>query len=212
LAATMGSPLNLSDEDRAPERVQGTYVSANTFALLRTPPALGRGFLPEDDRIGAPPVIVIGHDVWVSRYGGDPAILGASIRVNGIPTTIVGVRPVDCRCPLIAAAWQPLAQSPGLAGMPRDTRVLNPFGRLSAGVSLDAAISDLNTIAGRLASEFPATDTGISIEALLMNKRGAGALSVLYTLMGAVGFVLLIACANVANLLLARAAHPPREI
>src|SRR6185295_2983741 len=83
LAATMGSPLNLSDEDRAPERVQGCYVSANAFRLLRTRPILGRDFLPEDDRPGAPPVIIIGHDLWVSRYGGEASALGSAIRVNG---------------------------------------------------------------------------------------------------------------------------------
>ncbi|HXI31986.1 MAG TPA: ABC transporter permease [Vicinamibacterales bacterium] len=212
LAATMGSPLNLSDEDRAPERVQGCYVSANAFRLLRTRPILGRDFLPEDDRPGAPPVIIIGHDLWVSRYGGEASALGSAIRVNGAPATIVGVMPVDFRFPLIAAAWQPIAQAPGIAAAARDARTLNPFGRLSDGVALDAAIQELNTVAARLAGEFPATDKGISFEALLMNKRGAGAISVLYTLMGAVAFVLLIACANVANLLLARAAHRAREI
>jgi putative ABC transport system permease protein len=212
LAATIGSPLNLSDEDRAPERVQGCYVSANAFTLLRTRPILGRGFLPEDDRAGAPPVIVIGHDLWVSRYGGDASIVGRTIRVNGAPTTIVGVMPVDFRFPLIAAAWQPVALFPGIATLPRDARMFNPFGRLSAGVTLEAALQELNTTAARLGREFPATDKDITIEGLPMNKRGAGAVSVLYTLMGAVAFVLLIACANVANLLLARAAHRAREI
>src|SRR5262249_10185290 len=160
------------------ERVQGCYVSANAFALLRTPPTLGRGFLPEDDRIGAPSVIVIGHDLWVSRFGGDPAVVGATIRVNGTPTTIVGVMPLDFRFPLIAGAWQPLAQFPGIAAMPRDARVLNPFGRLSNGVTFEAGLDELNTIAARLAREYPATEKGISVVGLLMNKRGAGALSV----------------------------------
>jgi len=212
LSATAGSPLNLSDEDRPPERVQGCYVSANAFALLRTPPTLGRGFLAEDDRIGAPPVIVIGHDLWVSRYGSDPAVVGSTIRVNGTPTTVVGVMPVDFRFPLIAGAWQPIAQFPGIAAMPRDARMLNPFGRLANGATFEAGLGELNAIAARLAGEFPTTEKGITIGGLLMNKRGAGALSVLYTLMGAVGFVLLIACANVANLLLARAARRAREL
>ena len=212
LSATAGSPLNLSDEDRPPERVQGCYVSANAFGLLRTPPIMGRGFLPEDDRIGAPPVIVIGHDLWVSRYGSDPAVVGSTIRVNGTPTIVVGVMPVDFRFPLIAAAWQPIAQFPGIAAMPRDARMLNPFGRLANGVTFDAGLDELNAIAARLCEEFPTTEKGITVGGLPMNKRGAGAISVLYTLMGAVGFVLLIACANVANLLLARAARRAREI
>jgi predicted permease len=212
LAATLSAPMNLSDDERGAERVQGTYVSANAFTLLRVVPVVGRGFLPEDDRPGAAAVVVIGHDLWVSRYGGDSAIVGATIRVNGVPATLVGVAPADFRFPLIASAWQPLSQLPGLTSGPRDARTLNPFGRLAPGATLDAAREDLARTSSVLAQAFPATNKGVTAEMLPMNKRGLGAISVLYTLLGAVAFVLLIACANVANLLLARAALRAREI
>jgi predicted permease len=211
LAATLSAPMNLSDNERAPERVQGTYVSANAFTLLRVVPVVGRGFLAEDDQPGAPAVVVIGHDLWATRYGGDPAVVGTTIKVNGVPATLVGVAPRDFRFPLIASAWQPLSQLPGLVSS-APARTLNPFGRLAAGATLDAARQDAARTSAVLAQEFPATNTGLTAEMQPMNRRGLGAISVLYTLMGAVAFVLLIACANVANLLLARAAHRAREI
>ena len=212
IAATAGSPMNLSDDARAPERVQGTYVSANAFALLHVAPVAGRGFAPEDDLPGAPAVVIIGHDLWVTRYGGDPAVVGTTIKVNGAPATLVGVAPADFRFPLIASAWQPLSQLPGLATAARDARTLNPFGRIARGATLDAVRQDLARTSAVLAQEFPATNTGVTAEMSPMNSRGLGAISVLYTLMGAVAFVLLIACANVANLLLARTARRGREI
>jgi len=122
LAADTGSTMNLSDEDRAPERFRGAYVSANTFDLVRVRPMLGRGLLPDDETASALPVLILGHDVWRNRYGGDPAVVGRTVRVNDVPSTVVGVMPDGFRFPMTAEVWQPLSLLPGLAAATRDAR------------------------------------------------------------------------------------------
>jgi len=125
LAADTGSTMNVSDEGRAPERFRGAYVSANTFDLVRVKPRLGRGLLPDDEKAGAPPVLILGHDVWRSRYCGDPAVVGRTLRVNDVPSTVVGVMPDGFRFPGTAEVWQPLSLLPGLATAKREARTLN---------------------------------------------------------------------------------------
>ena len=109
LAAQADGAMNVREESRAPERVRGTFVSANLFTLLRTAPIAGRDFLPEDDRPGAPPVVIIGHGLWQGRYGGDPAVIGRTVRVNNVPATVIGVMPAGFRYPFLSEVWQPLA-------------------------------------------------------------------------------------------------------
>src|SRR5262249_35236509 len=126
-AMTLGP---MRDDDRAPERVPGAYVSANTFELLRARPLFGRGLQRDDDRAGAPPVVVLGEEVWRGRYGSDPAIVGRTMRVNDVPLVVVGVMPVRFGFPFTAEVWAPLATMPGLATSTRAARTLGVVGRL----------------------------------------------------------------------------------
>jgi putative ABC transport system permease protein len=213
IAAFQSGTMNVSDDGIAPERFLGSYVSAGTFALLRTRPVLGREFSPEEDGRGAPAVAILSYRVWKSRYAGDPRVLGRVIRVNAGPATVIGVMPERMEFPMNAALWQPLAMIQGIADQPRDARNLDVFGRLADGVTDRDASVELNTITAALAREFPQTnkDTRAQIERL---RPGVGApwLIVFSALMSAVGLLLLVSCFNVANLLLARAAHRAREV
>ena len=112
LAAFSGTTMNVSDEGRVPERYQGPYMSANGFGLIGQRPLLGRDFLPEDDKPGSASVTILGNSIWKSRYGGDPAILGRTIRINDVPTTVVGVMPEGMKFPFGADLWIPLSQMP----------------------------------------------------------------------------------------------------
>jgi putative ABC transport system permease protein len=196
LAIFLGAPMNISEDALAAEQVSGTYGSANMFQLIGQRPILGRDFRPEDDRPEGEPVVIISNGVWTNRYGGDAKILGRVIKVNSLPCVVIGVMPPDMRFPFNNDIWMPLSKLPPAA---RDTtrgmRNFTAFGRLASGVSLGQARVELETVV-------PYNDraTGPQIRLIFLS------------LMGAVVFVLLIACANVANLLLARAAQRSREI
>jgi predicted permease len=214
LAAYATSVMNVNDAGRAPERFSGSYISANAFALIGVAPVLGRDFLAEDDRPGAPSVVILSGAVWKNRYGADPRLLGRTILVNAVPAVVIGVMPDGFGFPFKEDLWQPLAQMPGLAAQARDARGLDVFGRLSGGASLAQADADLTAIAARLAAAYPETNIGIrpAIEPFNAHYNGRLTDPMSLALLGAVSFVLLIACANVANLLLARAAQRSREI
>jgi putative ABC transport system permease protein len=214
LGAWSAGTMNVSDEGRPPERYSGAYFSANAFALLGERPIRGRDFVAEDDRPGAAPVVVLGEGLWRSRYGADPSIVGRAIRINDVPATIVGVMGERMKFP-DADLWMPLAQLPGLAHRTRDGRFgIQAFGRLAPGVSREQAQTEFTAIAARLEREFNATNRNIGVAVMTFHERlYAGPLRlVMLAAMGAVGFVLLIACANVANLLLVRSAGRAREI
>ena len=214
LAAFSGSIMNVSDEGRTPERFQGPFISAPAFKLIGQRPQLGRDFLPEDDRPGAPAVVVLGNGIWKNRYGSDPSIIGRSIKINDIVSTVIGVMPEGFKFPNNADLWLPLAHMPRLAEQKRDNRNVEAFGKLADGVTRAQAQSEINTIAGQLRHDYPDTNKDVTASVMTFNERqnGGPIRLVFLSLMGAVAFVLLIACANVANLLLARSATRAREM
>jgi len=214
LAAFTGTTMNVSDEGRAPERFSGVFTSANLFRLLGRSPVLGRDFLPEDDRPGAAAVVMLGSSVWKNRYGADSAIIGRTIRVNDIPSVVIGVMPDDFKFPFNTDLWQTLSTIPELERQPRNARRFQALGRLAAGVSRAQAQAELAAIGRRLSNDHSDTNANVQPFVQPFNERVAGGpiRAVFLSLLGAVAFVLLIACANVANLLLARSAHRSREI
>jgi len=213
LAAFSNAPMNISDAHALPEQVRGTRITANAFNLLRQPPLLGRDFAPGDERKGAEPVIIICHSLWKNRYDSDPQVLGTPLRVNGQPATIVGVMPDGMRFPDNTEVWTPAI--PTEAQERRDARSLLVFGRLTDARSRREAQTEMNGIAERLAAAYPDTNkdlAGVRVETFTERFVGGAARTMFLVVMGAVGFVLLIACANVANLLLSRSANRVREI
>ena len=213
LAVSTGGTMNFSGESQPAERFRGAYLTANTFSVLRLAPILGRDFRPEDDKPGAPSVVLLGHGAWLRRYGGDPTVVGRTVRVNGIPTVIVGVMPPEVRYPFIAEAWQPLSQAPGIIEAKRGARQVAVVGRLTESADLERAQSEVATIASRLATDYAASHATLrSTVKRLRDTRPQFFAGTLMTMMGAVVFVLLVACANLAALLLARSAHRSREV
>ncbi len=212
LAGFSQAPIVVTDSFAAPERYEGYRLTANTFSLMGQQPLLGRDFLPDEDRPGAPPVCILGYSIWESRYGLDPNVLGRTIRVNEAPATIVGVMPKGMKFPMNADMWIPLV--PAGEFEKRDDRNVRAAGRLADGVSLAKARVELAAIARRLEKDYPKSNQGVQSRIVPYNDEfnGGQVRIVFLALLGAVGFVLLIACANVANLLLARSLARSREI
>ncbi len=210
IVAISDRSLALSD-GAEPERFAGGAVTWDLFPALGVPPALGRHFNREDDRTGAEPVVMLSDDVWQRRYNGDRAIIGRRITVNGKPHTVVGVMPPKFGFPQNQKVWIPLA--PLAATDLRGNHGLFAFGRLRPGVDLSHARDDLKSVAATLASQYPLTNDGWSAIARPSADEfiPEDVRLVLLTMMGAVTLVLLIACANVANLMLARASGRQRE-
>jgi putative ABC transport system permease protein len=209
--------ISLGRDGAAPEQFDGLYVSADTFSVLRVKPQLGRDFSAADDRPGAEAVAIISSNIWKSRYAASRDVLGRKVTVNGtMPATIVGVMPDGVRFIDFTDVWLPLAQMPGLAAQRRDTRPLMMIGRLPDGADLDRVRAELSPIAANLAVAHPDTNKDIRplVNTLLEAYNGGAALtnSAIYIPLLAAAFVLLIAAANLANLLLARAAYRSREI
>jgi predicted permease len=214
LAAFAAAPFVVGDEGRAPDRVPGAYISASGFRLLREEPVLGHTFRDDDDRPGASPVVILGNGLWKNRYGGDPTAIGRTIRVNGMSATVIGVMRQGFRFPNNADLWQPLALAPNIGAPRRDMRALAVFGRLVDRATVPQARAELNSVSQRLALAYPATNSGISATVVPINDQYNSRITdpvwIAFTIAGIL--VLLIACANVANLLLMRAVHRAREI
>ena len=213
LAASASGDVNISDDHAAPEQTQGARITANLFDVLGQRPLLGRTFAEGEDRRGAEPVVVIGYDIWTSRFARDAGVVGRIIRVDGRPATIVGVMPEGMKFPDDSEIWVPLV--PADAELTREARLLSVFARLAPGITKREAAAEIDAVAQRILRDHPGLRTsaiGGQVETLQERFLNGAAPRMFVVIMGAVIFVLLIACANVATLLLSRAMYRSREV
>jgi putative ABC transport system permease protein len=194
-----------------PERFLGANITAETFSFLGVQPIIGRNFRPDESELNAAPVALLGYHVWQNHFGGDASIVGKQVPINGRQVTIVGVMPRGWRFPERNDIWMPLQTTE--QEHPRGEFFLDSIALLKPGVSFEQAHAEMRAIGGRLAAAHPASHTGANLRIKYFREKMAEegkALTLL--IMGAVIFVHLIACANVANLLLARGATRTREV
>jgi predicted permease len=228
LAASQYFPFGVApDKTTLPKMKYGALVSGNFFRVLELSPALGRSFRADEDEVpGRDAVVVLGHDFWENEFASSPDVIGKSIFLNGLPFTVIGVAPEPFRGPMIwirAELYVPLAMQPALAGSSqpnelemRGLRVLRVQGRLNPGVSVRQAAAEASVISQQLAQAYPATNRTCSLEVgtywhTQIEQYSVAAVAFLL-MMALAGVVLLIACANIMNLMLSRASARAREI
>jgi len=210
IAVIRHTTFNLAGGDRA-ERAEGARVSVNFFRVFGVQPQLGRTFAKDEETVGNDRVIVLSDAYWRRRFGADPTIVGRLLSVNGWQYTVVGVMPRKFAYPPDAEVWSPFA--PDSQALHRGNRFVRGVGRLAPGATLHKGVAELNAISTRLEQMYVGSNTGWRATSRPIQEAMTGkAPTILYTFLGAAGFVLLIACANVANLLLARASGRTREV
>lgn len=219
LAGFRELPFNLTGLDR-PERIQGAVVTPEFFAVLKVNPQIGRVFLAQVDRPGSR-LIVLSDSLWREKYAGDPHILGKSIQVDGEPRTVIGIMPPAFQFPLESQVWtlsrfavieQPLSPNVDQSNS-RDSHYFDAIGRLKAGVTLSQALAETDVIARRLKRQFGNDEEAVGSAVVDLHQDLVGQTRPgLLMLLGGVALLLLIACANVANLLLARGSSRQKEI
>lgn len=212
--AWLGASMNLGDANRPADRLPGAFVSADTFAVLRVMPVIGRSFAADDDRPGAAPVALISFAIWRNRYHQDPSVVGRPVRINGAVVTLVGVLPDGFHFPLQGDVWMPLATATDLDRTRRDVRMLSLVARLRDGVRLDAAHAELTARFATFATTYPVSNANLTATVTPFTERFVGRISdpPPLLILSASLLVLLIACGNAANLLLARGATRLREM
>lgn len=212
IALVRGVFTTFSNDGATPATYFTSQVSANAFSLLGVKPILGRDFLPSDQHPGAAPVVILRNDLWRSRFARSPSIIGTTVRLNGVPTIVIGVMPAGFSFPENQVLWTPLV--PTETALKRDTFYARyAFGRLAQGATRESAAAELDTIGGRLASTYPNTNSD-RLPVLYDFREffiGDNSTKTYKALWGAVGLVLLIACGNVANLLLNRSIRRSRD-
>jgi len=208
----------IATEGGEPERLLGAAVDADYFSVLGVKPILGRVFTREEDKPGAAQVLVISYSLWQRRYGGDRSIIGREVNLGG-KTTVIGVLPEGFKFPISDEPqeyWEPLFSAPFLTKQSqetRDNRFLQVIGRMKPGMTVDQVRADLDVLSKQIQQESPRTNTNLIFNAVSMHEDITRVYrTALMVMLGAVAFVLLIACANVANLLLTRAAARQKEI
>src|SRR5262245_22313443 len=210
VAAYRGADYTLTGSGE-PEKLSGADVSYNTFEVLGIAPILGRTFTAEEDRRGNDLVVILGHSLWERRFGAKPEIIGQKITLLNRTRTVIGVMPPDFKFPEVADLWVPLALDTTM--WTRNDHGLSAIAGLKPGVTVEQAQSDMTAVARRVEEANPVTNEGLGVSVIPLRE---GLVSdyhkALFILMGVVGLVLLIACANVANLLLARASARAKEV
>lgn len=212
MAAFTGAAFTLTGGEQA-EHIAGARVAGDFFDVLRVKPLLGRTLTREDEAPGAPRVTMLSHGLWQRRFDGDAGVIGRTVTLDGESYTVVGVTPPGFEFAYLTQAelWAPLLDIPNICG--RRCIFLRVVGRLAEGVTVERAQVDLNTVMGRLADDDPQANRGIRIALTTLHEEVAGPVRpALLALLGAVGFLLLIGCVNVANLLLTQAARRETEI